>query len=117
MADRKPYVYMCGVPKEHCNGSPENVNAGLGGTRKVHSAPENAHRCHARWLVTACGAKQLGPREFLMPEDKETGQESTVMIIDKKSKFGAPLRNGKEGTRNMSNAKGKGRSCRSGNIV
>ena len=105
---------MCGVPKEYCNGGQENVNHGLGLQQKVHSAPEEAYRCHARWLTTVIGAKQLGPREFLMPESAG----GSVRIIDKKSKFGAALRNGKEGTRNMSNAKGHPKGgCRSGVIV
>src|SRR5690348_7748840 len=95
MADRRPYMYMCGVPRAECSGSLENVNVALGGARKLHSTPEEAFNCHRRYLISQ-GWTQTGPRTFSSPDG------GPVRVLTKKSRFGAALRNGKEGTRNMS---------------
>lgn len=106
---RMPYMHMCGVPRELCSGRTNSrVNMALGTVRKLHPTPEDAFKCHQRYLISL-GFKQLGPREFLTPDG--------VRILNKPSRFGAKLRNGKEGTRNMSNVKIKGGGRRGGNIV
>lgn len=110
MPERKPYMYMCGVPRDRCTGTSGNVNAGLGGTRKIHSSPQEAFNCHKNHLL-GLGYKQLDSRAFSPPDGGE------VRVLTKATRFGASLRNGKEGTRNMSNAKIKGGGRRSGNIV
>lgn len=110
MADRKPYVYMCGVPRDKCTGGQENLNAGLQGPRKVHPTSEAAFNCHKNFLISQ-GYTQVGSRDFSPPDG------GPVRVLTKKSKFGARLRNGKEGTRNMSNVKIKGGGRRSGQIL
>lgn len=110
MPERKPYVHMCGVPKDKCAGSMSNVNAGLGGTRKVHSSPQAAFSCHKNYLL-GLGYTLIDSRAFSPPDG------GAVRILTKPSRFGAVLRNGKEGTRNMSNTKIRGGGRRSGNIV
>lgn len=110
MADRRPVVYMCGTPKNSCSGSMSQVNAGLGGNRKVHATSQEAFNCHKNHLI-AQGYKQLDSRAFSPPDG------GPVRILNKSSRFGAALRNGKEGTRNMSNVKIPGGGRRSGNIV
>lgn len=103
-------MHTCGCPKDHCSGTLSRVNMALGTNRKLHPSPEDAFRCRQRHLV-AIGYKQLGPRDF---QDPETGE---VLVLTKPSRFGSMLRNGKEGTRNMSNTKIRGGGRRGGNIA
>lgn len=103
-------MHMCGVPRDKCSGAPGNVNAGLGGTRKIHSSPQEAFNCHKNYLL-AQGYTQIDSRAFSPPDG------GPVRILTKPSRFGAMLRNGKEGTRNMSNVKIRGGGRRSGNVV
>lgn len=110
MADRRPMMHMCGVPKEACSGSDSQVNAGLGGRRKMHASPQEAFNCHKHYLLSQ-GYKQLDSRAFSPPDG------GPVRVLNKPSRFGAALRNGKEGTRNMSNVKIAGGGRRSGTIV
>lgn len=110
MPTRRPYMYLCGVPKDKCNGSLDSVNAGLAGPRKMHVSPESAFSCHKQYLIDL-GYKQLDTRAFSPPDG------GPVRVLTKQSRFGATLRNGKEGTRNMSNARGKKRSCKSGLFI
>lgn len=103
---------MCGVPKDKCAGSRCNVNAGLGGVsgRRVHETPEGAFKCHKNYLISQ-GYEVVGSRELRAPDG------SGIRILTKPTRFGAPLRNGKEGTRNMSNTKIRGGGRRSGNVA
>lgn len=110
MAERKPPCFLCGVPKDKCAGTLSTVNAALGGNKKAHTSSEDAFACHRRFLVGE-GYKQVGTRAF----DPQNG--GPVLIISKKSRFGARLRNGKEGTRNMSGVRAKGNGARGGVIV
>lgn len=107
---RKPYMHTCGVPRDACSGANSRVNMALGTNRKLHPTPQDAFRCRQRHLVQA-GYKQLGPREF---QDPATGE---VLVLTKPSRFGSAVRNGKEGTRNMSNVKIRGGGRRGGNIA
>lgn len=110
MADRKPMMYMCGTPRDSCGGSLSQVNASLGGKRKIHASPQDAFNCHKNYLISQ-GYKQIDSRAFSPPDG------GPVRVLTKPSRFGAALRNGKEGTRNMSNVKIAGGGRRSGNIV
>lgn len=101
-------MHTCGVPSGLCSGSMARVNAALGSSKRLHSTPEEAFRCHQRYLVGQ-GFQQLGPREFLTPDG--------VRVLTKPSRFGARVRNGKEGTRNMSNVKIRGGGRRGGNVA
>lgn len=105
---RKPYMHTCGVPKDQCSGTNSRVNMALGTSRKLHQSPDDAFRCHQRYLIGQ-GFKQLSPREFLTPDG--------VRVLTKPCRFGSMVRNGKEGTRNMSNVKIKGGGRRGGNIA
>jgi hypothetical protein len=107
---RKPYLHTCGVPKDSCSGTSSRVNMALGTSRKLHPSPEDAFRCRQRYLIKE-GYRQLGPRDF---QDPNTGE---VLVLTKPSRYGAMLRNGKEGTRNMSNVKIRGGGRRGGNIA
>ena len=107
---RKPYMHTCGSPRDLCSGASSRVNQALGGGRKLHSTPQDAFRCRQRSLV-ASGYQQLGPREFLAPDG------SGVLVLTKACRFGSALRNGKEGTRNMSNVKIRGGGRRGGTIA
>lgn len=107
---RKPYMWTCGCPKDACSGANARVNMALGTGRRLHPSPEDAFRCRQRYLISI-GYEQLGSREFKAPDG------SGVLILTKQSRFGSMLRNGKEGTRNMSNVKIKGGGRRGGNIA
>jgi hypothetical protein len=111
MAERKPYAFMCGTPKEHCSGSPGNVNAALGGNRKIHGSSEEAFKCHKQYLIDKMGYTQGDDARAL-----HAPNDGPVRILTKPSRFGAKLRNGKEGTRNMSSVRIKNGS-RGGIIV
>lgn len=91
---RGSYKHVCGTPKEFCGGSNTNVNRGLGSTIKTHGSPEDAFLCYKRYLITQ-GYSTIGSRAFAAPDN------GPVLILTKKSRFGAKLRNGKEATRNM----------------
>lgn len=87
------YKFVCGTPREFCGGSNTNCNHGLGNSIKTHGSPEDAFNCYKRYLLKT-GYTVNDARSFTSPE-------GPVLILTKKSKFGAKLRNGKEATRNM----------------
>ena len=112
MSERRPYMYSCGVPGHACSGQHSTLNAGLRDTsqKRVHNTPEAAFRCHKNYLISI-GYELVGSRELRAPDG------SGIRVLTKPSRFGARLRNGKEGTRNMSNTKIRGGGRRSGNIA
>ncbi len=79
----------CLTPKGHCIGSMRKVADGLG-LRLSHGSHEDAFRCYRRYLLGQ-GYTQLGPREFAAPDN------GPIMVLTKRSRFGARLRKGKEG--------------------
>ena len=85
--------YTCGVPREYCSGG--LVSALSAGIRKdiakLHTSPPEAFNCYAHYLVTVCGYRQVGSREFSL------GDGSPVRVLTKKSRFGGRLRSGKSG--------------------
>lgn len=111
-AERKPYACACGTPKEYCSGGVTTVNAGMrgGNVMKAHLDPTQAFKCHAKYLVKV-GYIQLSPREFRAPDG------SGIKVLTKQSRFGAKLRNGKEGTRNMPHVRGHRAGARGGVII
>lgn len=112
-AKRKPYVYLCGVPKEHCSGSSAPFNAMLkGGVGRAHSSSEAAFSCHKNWLVNVLGYTVKGDSRTLHPPDG-----GPARVLTKASRFGAKMRNGKGGTRNMPHVRGHRAGARGGTIV
>lgn len=109
---RKPYMFMCGVPSTHCSAGRINVNAALrgSGNRCAHGSPEEAFRCHRTYLISQ-GFEPIGSRELRAPDG------SGIRVLTKPCRFGAQLRNGKAGTRNMSNVKIPGGGRRGGNVA
>ena len=79
---------LCGVPAAHCNGGTLGVKNGPG---KTHASSGEAFDCHAAHLV-AQGYVRVGGREF----EKDGGP---IRVLNKRSKFGARVRWGKERTR------------------
>lgn len=103
MSKKGSIKYLCGVPSQYCTGGKAEVSAYLrqeGSMRKVHPDRQSAFNCKKRHLVSQ-GYTQVGSREFQHPETKE------VLVLPKVTKFGARLRPGKEGTRNMPKKKGR----------
>ena len=80
--------WMCGVPEAHCNGAMTKVNARLRGACKTHGSPEQAFECRAKYLVNVEGYEKIGAREF-----RREGEP--VLVLTKKSRYGARLRTGK----------------------
>lgn len=111
---RKPAVFLCGSPREHCTGSVATVNAGMRGTNamRCHSSPEGAFQCHKNYLITVLHYTPCDDQRSLRPPDG-----GPVRVLTKPSRFGAKLRNGKEGTRNMPHVRGHRAGARGGVIV
>lgn len=88
--------HLCGTPPDHCGGSLGILSAAFKakGT-KLHNSPQEAFRCHARYLVQVKGFEKLGPREFRNPDG------SGIRVLTKPCRFGSPMRPGKEGARHM----------------
>lgn len=89
-------VYICGVPEASCSGALKSVSHGLGLHKKVHVSPEQAFNCNARYLIKQ-GYTRIGRKEFFPPDG------GPIIILTRSSKFGMPLRVGKEHTRHMPN--------------
>jgi hypothetical protein len=86
--------YTCGVPKEHCTGGTIRVSAGMKSAIRAesincHASPQEAFRCHARYLVEVLGYTRVGNREFAPPDG------GPIRVLTKKSRFGGELRKGK----------------------
>lgn len=93
------YVFACGTPKEHCQGNNRAMNNGIR-TINVHGTTEDAFNCHKRYLLKT-GYTQVDSRGFASPDN------GPILVLTKKSRYGAKLRNGKQATRNMPlNARG-----------
>lgn len=92
---KRPHKILCGVPDINCMGTWTAASNGIrhGGQRKLHTSPEEAFKCYAKYLLSQ-GYKQIGPREFAPPDG------GPIMLLSKKSKFGARCRGGK-GDRQM----------------
>lgn len=89
---------LCGVPKEFCQGGKLTSDQSLG-TNKVHRTHSEAFACYRRYLIEVKGFRQIGPRDFA-PADG-----GPVWVLTKRSRFGARLRTGKEGSRHMPSGK------------
>lgn len=100
----KGYAFLCGTPKDSCEGSKINVSHGLGLMSKGHMSPVDAFNCYKRYLLKI-GYQQVGPREFAAPNN------GPITVLTKKSRYGGRLRSGKEGTRFM------GTNHRAGTII
>ena len=88
--------FVCGVPKNLCQGSVTKVSKGLRSfddVIKTHGSRKQAFACHKAYLIQQ-GYKQIGPREF-----QKAGEP--IEVLSKLSTFGVRLRAGKEGTRDM----------------
>jgi hypothetical protein len=89
-------VHLCGTPPEHCGGSLTVLSAGFKNKGiKTHHSPQEAMRCHGRYLVGVLGYEKLSSREFRDPKG------SGIRVLTKPCRFGASMRAGKEGNRNM----------------
>jgi len=111
---RKPYCHLCGTPREHCGGAPATMNAMLKGgqTSKAHLTAEQAFACYRNYLVNVKGYTCPDDSRALHPPDG-----GPVRILTKPTRFGAKMRNGKEGTRNMPHVRGHRAGSRGGTIT
>lgn len=98
---------MCGTPHEYCSGSNVKTSSWLGSSQRVHSDSPQAFRCYARFLL-ATGYEAVGAREF-----RKVGANEGILVLTKKSHFGAILRTGKRpqggGKANVFEPRGSGR--------
>lgn len=78
--------YLCGVEYSECSGSYVTTPSG---PRKAHGSSEEAFKCMAAYLLRQ-GFTQVGGREFAAPNN------GPIRVLTKKSRFGFPLRPGKE---------------------
>ena len=84
----------CQTPVAHCTGSITPMAPALLGL-KTHSSHEEAFDCYVAYLKKI-GYRQIGAHEFVLFEDQP------VLVVSKRSRYGARLRLGKEGSRHMS---------------
>ena len=80
------------MPQEHCTGGRLITDQQLG-TSRCHISHDTAFRCMVQYLLKQ-GFEQIGAREFRSPE-------GGVRVLTKRSRYGARLKMGKEGTRFM----------------
>ncbi|HKI30858.1 MAG TPA: hypothetical protein VKA46_03220 [Gemmataceae bacterium] len=80
---------LCGLPAQECRGDAGGLSPGLSGL-KSHATAEEAFECYRAWLLRQ-GYRQVGGREFEAP------RAGRIVVLTKKSRFGALLRGGKEG--------------------
>jgi hypothetical protein len=80
---------LCGVPVHECRGDAGGLSPGLSGL-KSHATAEEAFECYRAWLLRQ-GYRQIGSREFVPPGI------GGIVVLTRKSRFGALLRGGKEG--------------------
>ena len=84
--------YVCGVPRDICTGGTiarASARITKDGPNKAHGSPLEAFRCKKRHLLLQ-GYEAVGQREFRKPG-------GGIVVLTKKSRFGARLRSGKEG--------------------
>jgi hypothetical protein len=80
--------YACGVPTNDCCGGIARMGPSGLSITKCHCTTEEAFKCYRRYLIKQ-GWKEVRSRVFEPPGG------GPLRILDKKSKFGAPLRRGK----------------------
>lgn len=83
------YRWLCQTPTGYCKGSKTIVAPAMAG-RLSHASAEEAFRCYVAYLLSQ-GYKRVGSREFAPPDG------GPVLVLTKKSRYGARLRGGKEG--------------------
>lgn len=85
------HKWLCGTPKEYCSGGSfvmaDSVNRT---TTQAHNSPSEAFDCYKHYLLRT-GHEMIGPREFRPPDG------GPILVLTKKSRFGARLREGKFG--------------------
>ena len=95
MPQGKPLIFACGVPRINCSGQLAKVSHGLDNSQiKTHSTHDGAFACMSAYLIKI-GYTRIGGREFSPPDG------GPVRVLTKRTRYGAPLRNGKEGNRHM----------------
>ena len=85
---------------------------------KTHLESQQAFACHKAYLISALGYVSTDDARTLKPgptTPSERGEE--CIVLTKQSRFGARLRNGKEGTRNMPHVRGHRAGSRGGIII
>src|SRR5687767_11681699 len=85
--------FLCGVPDSRCEGTLTRMHITAG--MKTHGSTDEAFKCMKHYLLSE-GYTQVGPREFSAPPTKENPDGGPIRVLTKKSRFGAPLRPGKE---------------------
>ena len=89
----RKFAVLCGVPEDKCTGGSFNSKQALG-TVKAHGSHEQAFKCMVRYLLDQ-GYERIATRDFRPPDG------GPIRMLTRKSRFGARLRRGKEGTRLM----------------
>lgn len=90
-------IYLCGTPTEYCAGALAQLSNSLKAKGlKSHQTSTEAFNCFKKSLL-ARGYIQIDSRAFQPPEG------GPIHVMTKKSRFGARMRPGKEGIRNMPN--------------
>lgn len=88
-------IFLCGTPNDGCCGKQAILcnslkNKGLG----AHQTSVEAFNCYKKYLLSR-GYTVVDSRALQPPDG------GPIHILTKKSRFGARMRPGKEGTRNM----------------
>lgn len=86
------HKYLCGTPSKNCVAGTVIANNGLNKACKAHSSREDAFRCYVRYLRSIGYTQLENDGRAFRPSDG-----GPVLVLNKKSKFGAELRPGKSG--------------------
>lgn len=84
--------YLCGCPKDVCNGAGAAATNAMGKFVKTHASSKEAYNCYTSWLKSQGYTKvENTSNEFRPPNG------GPILLINRPGKFGAILRQGKIG--------------------
>lgn len=78
--------YACMTPNKECGGKTTKFSNGIKNAPKTHGTPQEAQKCHIRYLLSQ-GYVKLGPRELWK-------EGEPILLLNKASKA-CRLRGGK----------------------
>lgn len=82
--------FLCGVKEAQCTGTHTQFSQNYHGPHKTHGSREEAFRCKVKSLLDA-GYTRIDAKTFSPPDG------GPLLVLTKVSKFGAVVRQGKEG--------------------
>ncbi len=79
--------YLCGTPAIHCEGALMKIDKRH--NLQCHSSPQEAFKCHRRYLIAHAGHSETANRRELLTPNGE------IRVLTRPANFGAHIRRGK----------------------